>query len=131
MIRVTVAIIVKNEEVLIARRKLGHLAGKWEFPGGKIEPGEQPEQCLKRELKEELGIDAAIRDFFGESVYQYDNGTIQLLAYYTVWSHGNLKPTVHDKVIWSPVNQLSQYSFAPADMPFVRKLQEQGDGVNS
>ncbi|WP_127015516.1 NUDIX domain-containing protein [Anoxybacter fermentans] len=56
MIRVTAAIIEKDGKFLIARRKEGHLSGMWEFPGGKIEEGESPEECLKREIFEELGI---------------------------------------------------------------------------
>ena len=61
---VTCAVIEKDGRILIARRKSGdHMAGKWEFPGGNIEPGETPEQCLKRELLEELGVEIGIDGF--------------------------------------------------------------------
>jgi 8-oxo-dGTP diphosphatase len=61
MVRVTAAVIEREGQVLIARRGEGRaLAGKWEFPGGKIEPGETPEQCLVREVREEFGIEAEI-----------------------------------------------------------------------
>ena len=72
-IDVTAAIIRKNGKVLIARRARGqHLEGLWEFPGGKIENGETPEACLKRELFEEFGIDVRIGRFIAESCFSYN-----------------------------------------------------------
>ena len=77
MIKVTAAIIVDSGKVFIAKRKPpGRMPGMWEFPGGKIEEGETPEQCLKRELHEELGIDAAIGRHIGTRVYEYDFYTV-------------------------------------------------------
>lgn len=61
---IAAAVIRDGDKVLIAQRQGGPLAGKWEFPGGKLEPGESPEQCLARELKEELGIDVTVKDIF-------------------------------------------------------------------
>lgn len=61
---VTAAVIRDGDKVLVARRQSGHLAGKWEFPGGKLEPGESPKECLARELKEELGIEVAVLKIF-------------------------------------------------------------------
>ncbi len=72
MIIVTCAVIERNNQVLIAKRKRGNpLENKWEFPGGKIEPGETPEECLKREPWEEFGIDASVKDFLCSSSYDY------------------------------------------------------------
>ena len=69
---VTAAIIINNNKVMIARRgKNQKLAGKWEFPGGKLKPGESMEDCLIRELKEELNLTVEISDYFGETIYQY------------------------------------------------------------
>ena len=71
-IDVTAAIIVKNEKVLTARRRPGiHLAGYWEFPGGKVKDGEAPEDCLARELQEEFHISTKVGPFFGENLYDY------------------------------------------------------------
>ena len=68
--QVAAAIIEKDGKILIAKRKKGSsLAGKWEFPGGKIEPGESPEECLKREMKEEFDIEALAGDFFCSSKF--------------------------------------------------------------
>ena len=72
MKRVTGAIIIKEKKVLLMRRAPGKaFAGYWEFPGGKVEENETPEQCLMRELKEELNIEARVKQFFCESIYEY------------------------------------------------------------
>lgn len=77
IVDVTAAVIVKESAVFAAKRSPGkHLAGHWEFPGGKIEPGETPEQCLKRELKEELTIESEIGEFVAESIFDYGNKRI-------------------------------------------------------
>ena len=69
----TAAILVHNDRILIAqRRDPDNLAGKWEFPGGKIEHNETPQQCLIREMKEEFDIDVVIGEFFDESIYHYE-----------------------------------------------------------
>ena len=74
--------------MLICQRPEGKtLAGYWEFPGGKLEEGETMPECLKRELKEELGIDAQIGNFFMESVYKYDFGEIALSVYFAELIH--------------------------------------------
>jgi ADP-ribose pyrophosphatase len=86
MKEVTAAIILKDNKVLIAQRAAGeNLAGNWEFPGGKIEPGETLQECLKREIDEEFEVDIEVLDFFGESTYSYHNGTIILIAFWCRW----------------------------------------------
>lgn len=123
MTTVIAAIILKDNKVLIAQRAEGQkLAGKWEFPGGKIEDGETPEECLKREMKEELNVDIEIGEFFGESVYHYETGPIRLVAYKARLLGGQCKLKVHSRVEWVEPHQLANYHFAPADIPFVEKL---------
>jgi 8-oxo-dGTP diphosphatase len=101
IISVTAAILARDGKVLIAQRKSSdHLAGKWEFPGGKIEEGESPEECLRRELHEEFGVDTSIGEFLAESVYHYDHISIRLLAYRTFLEHGKLEPKDHDAYAW-------------------------------
>ena len=125
MTRVTAAILVHNGRILIAqRRSPDNLAGKWEFPGGKIENHESPQQCLIREMREEFGIDAVVGDFFGESTYHYDKGAVQLLAYHTIWEGGSFKLNAHSAIRWVSLNQLQDFEFAPADKPLVEKLQQ-------
>ena len=123
MKEVTAAIIVHDNRVLIARRGPGQkLAGKWEFPGGKIEAGETPEACLVREIKEELGVDIEIDGFFGASLYRYETGEIRLLGYKAKWVAGDIRVTVHSEIRWIGQDELGDYDYAPADMPFVEKL---------
>jgi 8-oxo-dGTP diphosphatase len=123
IVKVTAAIIVKDKRVLIAQRKsLDKLPDKWEFPGGKVEDNETPEQCLKREMKEEFGIDVSVGEFIGENVYHYDHISIRLLAYRTFWNTGEIKIKAHQKIEWVTIDQICRFDFAPADIPFVKKL---------
>lgn len=123
---VAAAIIISHGKVLIAQRAQGlRLAGKWEFPGGKVEPGETPEECLKREIREELGIEIAVDGFFGESVYHYDIGPIRLLAYKASWTGGDLRLTEHEQIKWVKPEKLDDYDFSPADLPFIEKLKKE------
>lgn len=124
---VTAAILVHEGKILIARRGGGdRLAGKWEFPGGTVEPGEAPEFCLQRELKEEFDIKIEVGLYIGESVYHYDHGSIRLLGFLSRWIEGELNCRVHDRYAWVRVSQLRDYEFSPADVPFVEGLL-QGD----
>jgi len=123
MIDVTAAILVKDGKILIAKRKsTDKIPNKWEFPGGKIKSDETPEACLKREIKEEFGVDIAVGNYLGESVYHYDHGTIRLCAYRACWQRGQLVLKEHADFKWVSVNQLHEFDFAPADLPFVKKL---------
>jgi len=123
MIEVTAAIIVDGDRVFIARRRPGiKHAGRWEFPGGKIETGETPEQCLARELKEELNITAQAVDFLSDTVYRYNRGPVHILAYYTQWLAGNLMLRDHDLFKWVKPVALLEEDLLPADEPIARKL---------
>ena len=121
--RVTAAILINDEKIIIAKRKsTGKLPNKWEFPGGKLELNETPEQCLQRELKEEFDIDVSIGEYLGSSIYHYDHISIELLAYRTFWEGGSISLKDHDDFAWISLEQIGEYDFAPADIPFVNKL---------
>lgn len=123
MKQVTAALLLKEGKILIARRPADDdLANYWEFPGGKIEEGETPEACLIREMKEELNIEVNVGSFFMESIFNYQQGTIQLLAYWTTWHSGELELMVHSEVAWIDRDELINYEFAPADIPIVNRL---------
>lgn len=123
MLTVTAAILIRGGKVLIGQRKTGkRMAHLWEFPGGKLECGETPEQCLAREIMEELGVEVVVREFFGESLYDYEHGTVRLLAYRVDWTAGELTPLDHQDCRWVAFEELENYDFVPADLPFVRKL---------
>lgn len=123
MKEVTAAIILKDGKVLIAQREDNDkLAGKWEFPGGKIEVGETPRECLKREINEELGVEVEVLEPFGESIYEYENGIIKLIAFWCRWTVGEFSNRVHSQIHWVYPAELDRYEFAPADVPLVEKL---------
>lgn len=123
MIDVTAAIIERDGRYLIAKRKKGtHLGGKWEFPGGSVEKGETPEECLNRELREEFGIDSLVGNFFDESVCDYGNKKIKLIGYSVKYVSGDFVLNAHDEVRWVYPNDLMDYDFAKADLPFVERL---------
>ena len=122
---VTAAIIIENNKVLLTRRAPGEKhAGWWEFPGGKVEPGEPPENCLRRELREELEIDAAIGKKLIENIHRYDTGAIRLMAYHATILSGTPCLHVHDEYQWVDVSDLNQYQLLPADVPIAEYLQE-------
>ena len=123
MIDVTAAILTQAGRVLIARRKPGaSQAGMWEFPGGKVRPGETPEECLKREIREELGLDIAVGKFLGESIHAYADQHIRLRAYYARIEAGTPVLNDHAAVAWVRFDELGRFTFCAADMPFVRML---------
>lgn len=123
MIKVTAAILIKNGKILIAKRRANqYLKNKWEFPGGKIEKGETPEECLRRELKEEFDIIVKIGPFFMESIFQYPHKKIQLLVYFAYLQSGYLIANDHEEYKWVSINELDHYEFLEADQPIVYKL---------
>ncbi len=122
-IDVTAAIIEKDGKFLIAKRAKGkHMEYKWEFPGGKIEDGESPEECLQRELQEEFGIATVIKNFVAESVFDYGDKTIRLLGYKAEYISGDFKLTVHEEVQWVSVDKFKEFDFAEADIPLIEKI---------
>jgi mutator protein MutT len=131
-IKVTAAIMIKANQVFAARRNPGtHMAGFWEFPGGKIEVGETPEGCLERELFEEFGIVTEVGAFFADSTYDYGIKTIQLLAYEVKYISGDFELRAHDKLRWLALDELDRVKWAPADVPLValyKRLAERGLG---
>lgn len=120
---VTAGIIRTSGNVMIARRASGEaLEGFWEFPGGKLENNESLEDCLQRELFEELGIKAEIGEEIGRSIYRYDHGEIELVAFNIYSYSGKMSLTVHDKVEWVPIGQLQEFKLAPADIELLEYL---------
>ena len=126
---VTAAILVKDKKILIAKRPADDkLAGNWEFPGGTIKDDEIQKECLKREMHEEFGIDVEVGTFFDSSIYEYDHGEIILLAYWVKWLSGDIELKAHSEIAWVTPAEMRNYDFAPADIPFVLKLQAEFPG---
>ncbi len=121
-VTVTCAIIRHNDTVLIARRKKGAEAGRWEFPGGKVEEGETPEESLVREMKEECNVSVHVGSFLAESLHQYEAFSVRLLAYETELLSIDFCLCDHDEVRWVPPAELLSYDLAAADIPIARLL---------
>jgi len=120
---VTGAVIEQEGRILIMRRGPGgKLAGKWEFPGGKIEPGETPAQCLARELREELGIDATIGDLLWTGDHAYPDRTVRMFFLRVSAFSGTISLRDHDQMEWVAAADLENHDLLPADLPFARWL---------
>jgi 8-oxo-dGTP diphosphatase len=122
---VTAAILRKECYVLLARRRRGEkLAGFWEFPGGKVESGETPEEALRRELSEELGIVARIGEKVTERSHQYEHGSFRVIAYLIDHVEGEPRPNVHDRIDWVTIDDLTSYQLLPADVSIAASLKD-------
>lgn len=123
-VRVTAAILRRTDgSVLVARRAPGRrLAGQWEFPGGKIEPGESPEACLARELDEELGITVAVGRHVATSRHDDGQLAVELMAYECRLVSGELEPVDHDAIAWVAPARILDYALAVADVPIAQVL---------
>jgi 8-oxo-dGTP diphosphatase len=122
---VTAGILIKNDKVLVGKRApKSDQAGLWEFPGGKVEVGETPKACLRRELQEELAITVEVEELFGRSFFNYQAGSIELLAYSVRWVAGELKVLAHEEVRFVSADELQQLELAPADLPIAVKLSQ-------
>jgi len=110
--------------VLICQRKRGaRHALKWEFPGGKVEPGEQLHEALARELREELAIEARIGDQIGQHEVQYPEGPLIRLHFFHVTEFSGEPANLEfEQIVWVPRNRLPDYDFLDGDVAFVRTL---------
>lgn len=117
-IEVVGAVIVKGDKILAARRPFDKsLGGLWEFPGGKLEVGEKPQEALKREIIEELKCEVEVGKFIINEVYKYDFATISLSTYFCEISKGEPKAREHIELRWLLPEQLDTVKWAPADYP--------------
>jgi 8-oxo-dGTP diphosphatase len=115
-IKVTAAIIERGGKVLIARRKKGdRFEGKWEFPGGKIEAGESPKECLRRELREELGVEVEAGEFLCSVSFETSGLSIELMAFRTSLLAGEVRCHDHDEIRWIEPEQLGDFDLAEPD----------------
>jgi len=121
---VAAALIVRGGEVLICQRRADQpMALQWEFPGGKIEPGETPEQALARELHEELGIDATIGPRITHVRHNYRHGGAVDLQFFTVRDFtGDLQNRIFAQVVWARLEDLPNFDFLAADRGLIKDL---------
>jgi 8-oxo-dGTP diphosphatase len=120
-----VGAVIANErgDILCALRSpTMSLPNLWEFPGGKIEQGESPEESLRREILEELGCTIEVGKMIADTQYAYPFAIIHLITYKARIKEGTPQAREHSTIEWVPVPQLVAYNWAPADMPTVEKL---------
>lgn len=126
MLKVTAAILTHNSKILIAQKGPNDKrANKWEFPGGKIDPGETPKEALAREMQEEFLIRVEVDELYAESLFTYPEGEILVMAYYCRWVGGDLTPTEHADYKWVKAEELPRFDFVPSDAPIAAQLSQQ------
>ncbi|NVN92790.1 MAG: (deoxy)nucleoside triphosphate pyrophosphohydrolase [Desulfuromonadales bacterium] len=119
-IHVACAIIERNGHVLAAQRSASmSLPLKWEFPGGKIDPGETPEQCLQRELVEELDVIISIGSTLAPTTHHYPTFTVTLYPFICSIEQGEVTPSEHAAIVWLPPEKLLSLDWAEADGPIL------------
>lgn len=121
---VVAGIIISNHNVLIGRRKANQaLGGYWEFPGGKLENNESLVECLRREIQEELGVNAVICDeIFATFNYEYDGREIERVAMFANINEQQIISTAHDFLAWVKFDDLLTYRLVPSDISIAQKL---------
>lgn len=121
MQKVTAALLEKDGRILLAKRKAGkHMGSKWEFPGGKLHPGETPEECLKRELAEELSIDVRIGSYLGRASYCAGDVQLEILLYRAEHVAGTFALNEHEALQWVAPEDLESYDLADSDRRLAR-----------
>lgn len=122
-IHVVGAIIIDNSKILCAQRGPSKaLPYKWEFPGGKIESGETPQQALIREINEEMNCKIEIGEQVEHTVYEYDFGIVHLTTFYCKLIEGKPILTEHVSIKWLLPSELESLDWAPADIPAINKI---------
>lgn len=123
---VVAAIITDGRSVYATQRGHGDLAGGWEFPGGKVEPGETPEEALVREIHEELEATVEIDRYVGTIEYDYTAFHLSMRCYLVHVSSGELRLLEHSAARWVGAQDIDSVAWLPADLLVVQAIKEQG-----
>lgn len=121
-IEVVAAIIQKENQYFATQRGYGEFEGLWEFPGGKIEPGESPEDALKREIQEELGIDIGVKEFLCTTEYDYPSFHLTMHCYICCIKEGEVEFREHKAARWLRSEELGSVKWLPADKDVISRL---------
>jgi 8-oxo-dGTP diphosphatase len=124
---VAAGVVIERGRVLLSQRKTGtHLAGAWEFPGGKVEPGEDPRAALVRELEEELGIQCEVGEPVEVTFHAYPSKSVLLLFFLARRTAGSAEPRALDvaDVRWALPGELDPAQFPPADVAVLARVRE-------
>jgi mutator protein MutT len=119
---VVAAVIEEDNRFFLTRRQAGvHLEGMWEFPGGKVDPGESHGQALRREIREELDADVDVHDLVFETRHEYPDRAITLF-FYRCRLRGEPRPLIGQEIRWVPRVELASLGFPPADAELITRL---------
>ena len=126
LIKVVAALIEKENKILIARRSTGdeNVFGKWEFPGGKVEPDEDEFSAIEREIKEEFEVNIKANYFIKNNVCEYPQKTIDLRLYHCDYIDGEFNLHDHFEYKWIDKKELLEHDLAPADIPLAKYIEE-------
>jgi mutator protein MutT len=125
-IEVAAGLVFRDGKLLITKRfDDAHLGGLWEFPGGKVEPGETFPVCLARELREELGIDVAVGELVESLTHAYPEKTVHLRFFHCRWASGEAQTLGCAAFEWVIAAELSLYAFPAADATLIQRLQRE------
>jgi mutator protein MutT len=128
VVEVAAGLIFRDNRLLLAQRPEGaHLAGLWEFPGGKREPGETWEHCLQRELREELGVGVAVGECVLEQTHDYPARRVVLRFFRCRLTEGEPSGLDRQALAWVTPGELTNHTFPPADEALVRRLRSEPD----
>jgi len=121
-IEVVAGVIKDGNKIFATQRGYGDFKGGWEFPGGKMEPGETAQQALARELKEELTVDVSVEDFICTVEYDYPNFHLTMHCFYCTVIGGELKLLEHEAAKWLEKENIRSVDWLPADISVVNIL---------
>ena len=127
MIAVVAGLVMREGKLLIARRPNGkHMAGKWEFPGGKLEKGESPEKALERELFEELGVQTETGRVYHVIAHSYPEKDVLLMFYRSRVTGGEPEAIEEAEIRWIDEGELRLFDWAEADAPLIDRIEREG-----
>lgn len=122
VVEVAAAIIQKEDKIFATRRGYGKFKGMWEFPGGKVEPGETPEEAVVREIREELETEILVGRCFEEVDYDYPDFHLHMKCYLCTVKSGDLKLLEHSEARWLTREALDSVEWLPADVGVIERL---------
>lgn len=120
-VKVVAAVIRKRHQIFATQRGYGEFKDGWEFPGGKVEPGETPQQALAREIKEELNTDIDVEDYIATVEYDYPKFHLSMQCFYASVRHGSLELLEHEAAKWLDRSDIESVDWLPPDKELVEK----------